>query len=193
MTINQTVSKEIPDPQGIAFWRDNYYCFSDFQPETEEGFSILESWNDFDLYWAYVGPNPFKVGDRIILFNDEATPELPSSVSAITAIEVVDIGPAEIREQYGDLTHFIAYRRLKGFRPVALSLDPILELRSQGIFKSIGDLQHRKKLSQEEWDQIVMTFKLRQAQADPEKQPKGKTRSLPKSDIAKAQPSKLCY
>lgn len=175
MTINQAVNEEKPDLEGIAFWRDNYYCFSDFQPETEEGFSIVESWNDFDLYWAYVGPNLFKVGDRIILFNDEATPELPSSVSGVTAIEVVDIGPAEIREEDCNFAYFIAYRRLKGFRPVALSLDPILELRSQGIFKTIGDLQHRKKLFQEEWDQIVRAFKLRQEQAEIEKQPKRKS------------------
>jgi hypothetical protein len=168
MKNNRTGNEIKPDLEGIALWRDHYNYFTDEQPETDEGADILEEWLSFDLYWAHVGSHPFKIGDRIILFNHEATPELPSSVSAVDPIEIVDIGPLEIREQDGDLTHFIAYRRLKGFRPVALSLDPILELRSQGIIRSIADLQHRKKLSQEEWDQIVRTFKLRQQQAEAE-------------------------
>jgi hypothetical protein len=175
MTTDQNSSKEKPDLEGISFWRDYYDFFTDEQPQTDEGDSISAQWGELDLYWRHVGPHPFKIGDRIILFNDEATPDLPSSVSAVTAIEVVDIGPAEIREQDGDLSHFIAYRRLKGFKPVPLSLDPILELRPRGILSSIADLQNRKKLSSEEWDQIVKSFNLRQEQAETEKQPKRKS------------------
>ena len=189
MKNNKTVNERKPDPEGIALWRDNYDYFTDDQPETDEGGNIIDKWNDFNLYWAHVGPHLFKVGDRIILFDHEATPELPSSVPAVEAIEVVDIGPSEIREEDGDFTHFIAYRRLKGFRPVALSLDPILDLRSQGLITNIADLLHRKKLSSEEWDQIVRTLKLRQEQPESEKQPNKKIRRELKSDMTKARPS----
>ena len=73
----------------------------------------------------------------------------------VNAIEVIDVGPSEIKIPDSDFSHFIAYRRLKGYAPVELSLDHVLELRSQGLIKSIADLQRRKKLSQEEWDKFV--------------------------------------
>ena len=92
----------------------------------------------------------------------------------VHAIEVIDVGPSEITIPDSGFSHFIAYRTLKGYAPVNCP-DQVLDLISQGLITTMADLLHRKKLSREEWDQLVRTLKLRQEQAEAEKHPRGKT------------------
>jgi len=180
MKNNKDCNEKKSDLEGIAFWVDSYTCHTKHDHEgnfllnavdAPEATEVICMWEGLDIEWSLLGPHPFKLGDRIILFNyyEEGCD------SMVHAIEVIDIGPSEIKIPDSDFSHFIAYRKLKGCAPVKLSLDHVLKLRSQGLITGFADLQCRKKLSQEEWDQFVRTFKLRQAQAEPEERLNEKT------------------
>jgi hypothetical protein len=183
MKKNRKGNERKPDPEGIAFWIDNY----DRHIKDDHGNFLLDGidapgtydvtgiWEELGIDWSYIGPHPFKVGDRIILFNyrEETSDSIVRAL--VHAIEVIDVGPSELKIPGFYFSHFIAYRTLKGCAPVKLSLDHVLELRSQGLITSIPDLQRRKKLSQEEWDGFVRIFKLRQEQPEVEKHHGGKT------------------
>ena len=176
MKNNKIANERKPDLKGTAFWIDNYarHIKDDHGNflldgvDAPEAIDVICIWEELKIDWSYLGPHPFKVGDRVILCNYEEE-------AMVHAIEVIDVGLSEIKIPDSDFSHFIDYRTLKGCAPVKLSLDPVLELRSQGLITSIADLQCRKELSQEEWDQFVRTLKLRQEQAEAEKQSEGKT------------------
>lgn len=182
MKNNKTHHDIKPDAEGTNFWFDNYTRYTmnwdgNFildGVDAPEAKDVLLMWEDFHIDWAFVGPHRFKAGDRIIQFNCSEEEQKPGPT--VQAIEVIEVGPSEIRIPYFDFSHFIAYRKLKGYAPVELSPDHVVELRAQGLIMGFADLQHCKKLSQEEWDKFVRTLKLRQGQAEPKKQPEGQTR-----------------
>lgn len=181
MKNNKTGLEIKPDAEGIDFWLDDYTLYTmnwdgNFildGVDAPEAKDVISMWERFHIDWAFVGPHHFKPGDRIIQFNCSEEEQTPGPM--VLAIEVIEVGPSEISIPYFDFSNFIAYRKLKGYAPVELSLDHVLELQSQGLITGFADLQRRKKLSQEEWDKFVRTLKLRQEQTGGRKKPEGKS------------------
>ena len=172
MKNNKTHHEIKPDAEATGFWSDNYTrytmnCEGNFildAVEAPEAEDVISMWERFHIDWAFVGPHRFKAGDRIIQFNCGEEEQEPGPM--VHVIEVIEVGPPEIKIPDADFSHFIAYRKLKGHAPVELSLDHVLELQSQGLIMGYADLQHCRKLSQEEWYKFVRTLKLRQEQAE---------------------------